>query len=216
MDASVNERLGVIADAVRAIDPAFASAVDDLIDRLKSSGAGSAAPQVGDPMPAFILPDQSGALVNLEQVLSQGPAAVSFHRGSWCPYCRLNTIALAEANKEAQGIGAQLVAITPDLQKFTNALKSEAAAQFPILTDVDNGYAMSLNLAIWVGSEVYRITSRVMQGDIRFIGDETSMLPIPATFVVGTDGLIKARYIDPDYRQRMEINDLLGALRAAT
>jgi len=216
MDASVNERLGVIADAVRAIDPAFASAVDDLIDRLKASGAGSAAPQVGEPMPAFILPDQSGALVNLDQALSQGPVAVSFHRGSWCPYCRLNTIALAEANKEARAIGAQLVAITPDLQKFTNALKSEAGAQFPILTDMDNGYAMSLNLAIWVGSEVYRVTSRVMQGDVRFTGDETSMLPIPATFVVGTDGLIKARYIDPDYRQRMEIDDLLGALRAAT
>jgi peroxiredoxin len=41
------------------------------------------------------------------------------------------------------------------------------------------------------------------------------MLPIPATFVVGADGLIKARFVDPDYRKRMAIEDMLQALRAA-
>jgi len=41
------------------------------------------------------------------------------------------------------------------------------------------------------------------------------MLPIPATFVVGTDGLIKARFVDPDYRRRMDIDEMLAALRSA-
>jgi peroxiredoxin len=40
-------------------------------------------------------------------------------------------------------------------------------------------------------------------------------LPIPATFVVGTDGLIKARSIDPDYRKRMDLDELLAALKSA-
>jgi hypothetical protein len=40
-------------------------------------------------------------------------------------------------------------------------------------------------------------------------------MPIPATFVVGRDGLITARFIDPDYRKRMTIEDLRAALRAA-
>jgi hypothetical protein len=38
------------------------------------------------------------------------------------------------------------------------------------------------------------------------------MLPIPATFVVGQDGLIRARFIDPDYRNRMMISDMLAAM----
>jgi peroxiredoxin len=42
------------------------------------------------------------------------------------------------------------------------------------------------------------------------------MLPIPATFIIGTDGIICARFIDPDYRVRMAIEDLLAALRSAT
>ena len=40
-------------------------------------------------------------------------------------------------------------------------------------------------------------------------------MPVPATFVVGRDGLIKARHVDPDYRQRMEIDAVLAALKAA-
>jgi peroxiredoxin len=41
------------------------------------------------------------------------------------------------------------------------------------------------------------------------------MFPIPATFVMGRDGLIMARFVDPDYRKRMAIEDMLQALRAA-
>ena len=42
------------------------------------------------------------------------------------------------------------------------------------------------------------------------------MLPIPATFVVGTDGQVKARFVDPDYRRRMAIENMLEALRSAS
>ena len=43
-------------------------------------------------------------------------------------------------------------------------------------------------------------------------GNRAWMLPIPATFVVGQDGLIRARFIDPDYRNRMMISDMLAAM----
>jgi hypothetical protein len=46
-----------------------------------------------------------------------------------------------------------------------------------------------------------------------FQGNSSWMLPIPATFVVGPDGLIRARFIDPDYRNRMMISDMLAAMR---
>ena len=39
------------------------------------------------------------------------------------------------------------------------------------------------------------------------------MLPIPATFVVGRDGLIKSRFVDPDYRRRVAIETCWQALR---
>ena len=41
------------------------------------------------------------------------------------------------------------------------------------------------------------------------------MLPIPATFVVASDGCVTTRFVDPDYRKRMAMEDMLDALRAA-
>ena len=46
-------------------------------------------------------------------------------------------------------------------------------------------------------------------------GNQTWVMPIPATFVVARDGVVTARFIDPDYRNRMTIEELLAALKAA-
>lgn len=212
LDAPLSERLQVIADAVRTHAPSFAEAVDTFVSRLQESSAGATAPEVGETMPSFVLPDETGRLVELDELLKKGPVAVAFHRGQWCPYCRLNTVALAEVQEEVKAAGGQVVAITPDRQKFTTALKSESNAPFPILTDIDNGYAMSLELAIWVDKEMAKLIEGGGMNVSDHQGNDTWVLPIPATFVVGTDGRITARYIDPDYRKRMEIEDLLRAL----
>ena len=50
-------------------------------------------------MPPFLLPDETNRLTSLEQMLQTGPVAVTFHRGHWCPYCRININALARANR---------------------------------------------------------------------------------------------------------------------
>jgi hypothetical protein len=47
-----------------------------------------------------------------------------------------------------------------------------------------------------------------------FQGNNSWMLPIPATFVVGRDGAVKARFMDPDYRKPMAIANMLMALRS--
>ena len=110
---------------------------------------------------------------------------------------------------------AQIVAITPERRRFTAALQTDANAPFPILTDMDNGYALSLNLAIWVGEEMKNLIASAGWDVPAYQGNQAWMLPIPATFVVGADGVIVARYVDPDYRRRMDIDQLLAALKAA-
>jgi peroxiredoxin len=215
MDASLGERLESLARRVRRLSPPFADAVDRLVGRLQKSGAGQNAPQVGEPMPPFHLPDEAGRVVSLERLLNKGPVAVTFHRGHWCPYCRLNTKALAQAQSEIEREGCQIVAIMPDRQQFAEKFKTESQAQFPILTDMDNGYALSLNLAVWVGAEMERMIASAGRDIPSYQGNTSWMLPIPATFVVGTDARIKARFVDPDYRKRMTVEALLTALRSA-
>ena len=94
---------------------------------------------------------------------------------------------------------------------FAGKFKADSGAPFPVLTDLDNGYALSLNLAIWLGTEIQQLLS--YQDLASFHGNDGWVLPIPATFVVGRDGLVKARFVDPDFRKRMEIDDLIAALK---
>ena len=215
MDASLSERLQAFADAVRRYGPQFQDAVDRLVERLKQHDVGENAPKPGDKMPDFILPDDKGQLVSLDSLLQKSPVAVTFHRGHWCPYCRINTRALAEAQNQIAAEGGQVAAIIPDREHFTAGLKAKSDAEFPILTDFDNGYALSLNLAFWVGQEMQEMMTGAGWDVSRSQGSDTWLLPVPATFVVASDGTVKARFIDPDYRKRMTIEDLLSALRAA-
>ena len=43
-------------------------------------------------------------------------------------------------------------------------------------------------------------------------GNEGWYAPLPATFVVGPNGRVLARHVDPEFRTRMEIDEILAAL----
>jgi peroxiredoxin len=213
MEGTLGERLQAYAAAGRDFFPAYSEAVDRLVARVHENGGGENAPRPGEPMPPFVLPDETGRLVTLPSLISKGPVIVMFYRGHWCPYCRLNVNAVIQARDQITALGGQIVAIMPETQKYAERFKSDSDAPFPVLTDLDNGYALSLNLAIWLGSEIQQLLSYLDLSD--FHGNDSWMLPIPATFVVGRDGLVKARFVDPDFRKRMEIDDLLSAVRHA-
>ena len=215
LDAPLGERLSVYARSLRDLNAPMAEAVDRLVKRLRSGETAAGAPKDGEPMPRFLLPDHSGRLVALEDVVAKGPVAVTFARGHWCPYCRIAVSALAEIAADAEALGGQIIVVVPDRQSFAAKLRQETAAPFPILTDIDNGYALSLGLVFWVGEEMQRLMLARGADPGESQGNDSWLLPVPATFIVGRDGIIKARHVDPDYRTRMEIDVVLEALRRA-
>ncbi len=213
MNAPLAVRLSTMADDVRRLAPQFADIVDRMVGRLQSSGAGSRAPKVGEMMPPFVLPDENGHLTSLEKLLRGGKTVIAFHRGHWCPYCRIEAEALARAEPEVRARGGQLVIVTPEIQKFNKRLKADVGAQFPVLTDLDSGYALELDIAIKIDDE--KRAAMTMAGwDISdFQNNENWILPIPATFVLDQSGLVRGRFVDPDYRKRMDIEAMLDALQ---
>ena len=214
MDAPLAERLSAFAQDVAHLAPQFADIVERMVSRLKTAGAGNSSPVVGEPMPQFVLPDENGHLVSLAQLLDSGKTVVAFHRGHWCPYCRINADALAKIEPMVSDAGGQLVVITPEVQRYNKRLKAEAGATFPILTDLDCGYALDMELAIKINDEKRNAMTSAGWDISPFQDNDNWILPIPATFVVGEDGLVKARFVDPDYRKRMAIDELIAALHA--
>ncbi|WP_233416707.1 peroxiredoxin-like family protein [Halovulum marinum] len=215
MDAPLEQRLTVMADDVRRLAPQFAQVVDRMVDRLRAAGAGAEAPGIGEVMPPFVLPDETGRLVSLEELHKAGAVVVAFLRGHWCPYCRITADALAGVEPEIRLRGGRLAILTPEVQEFNAALKADAAADCPILTDLDNGYALALGLAIQLDDEKRSAMLHAGWDIAGFHANDHWILPIPAIFVVDRSGTVRGRFVDPDYRKRMDIEDLLRALDTA-
>ena len=215
LDGSLEERLASYSNAIRQLHPAYAQAVDDLVVRLSENDAGLTAPRPGEPMPPFLLPDETGRLVSLEELVSAEPVAVMFHRGHWCPWCRISLDALARANDELVRRQGGVVVITPERAQFATAFKADARSPFPILMDVDNGYALLLNLAIWVGPDLEHLLTDLGRVLPDYQGNDAWMLPIPAAFVVDRDSIVRYRFLNPDFRHRVTIEQLVAALHDA-
>ncbi|MFN0114789.1 MAG: peroxiredoxin-like family protein [Paracoccaceae bacterium] len=216
MDGPLAARLSAMADDVRRLAPDFANIVDRMVDRLRNGGAGATAPGIGETVPPFVLPDDNGHLVSLESLLEKGTLVIAFHRGHWCPYCRIGAGALAQIEPALRERGASLVIITPETQRFNRALKADSGATCPFLSDLDCGYALELNLAIKINDEKRSAMTSAGWDIAKYQNNENWILPIPATYIVGRDGVILGRFVDPDYRRRMEVDDLLRAVDTPT
>jgi peroxiredoxin len=215
MDAPLAQRLNALAADVRRLSPDFADVVDRMVDRLERTGAGSAAPDVGEILLPFVLPDEAGRLTGLDDLMQGGSLVVAFHRGHWCPYCRIEAGALAQVEDEVRAAGARIVLITPETQKWARKLKEDSRGDFPILTDIDSGYALELGLAIKINDEKRAAMTAAGWDIAPYQNSESWILPIPATFVLDPAGRIVGRFVDPDYRRRMDIDDMLHAVRRA-
>lgn len=215
MDAPLNERLAAYASALRSLNSPYAAAYDDLIGRLIAGEAGSHAPSAGDVMPNFILPARNGQLISLQDLTARGPVVVTFNRGHWCPFCRIQLRTLAHHCDAIARHGAAMVAIIPDRQQFAHELRRETCDRLHILTDIDNGYALSMGLVMVLGDTLRELmTARGLHLET-YHGSDGWFVPLPATYVVGRDGIIRSRRIDLDFRQRMPVEEILTALQGA-
>ena len=212
-NASLGMRLAAYRDSTLRIRPDIAKAYDDLVARLDMLDSGKIGPQVGEPLPEFNLPDENGQLVSLSSLLRSGPAVISLNRGHWCPYCKLELRSLAAIHDEIRQLRARIVSIMPDTATFTGDYAKQNRLPFPILSDMDLGYSLSLGLIFWVGVEIQRLYEDAGIELERYQGNQGHFLPMGAKFIVGQDGLIKARQVNIEFRERMEPEAVLAVLR---
>ena len=98
---------------------------------------------------------------------------------------------------------------TPD-NSLTTAEKNELA--FDVLSDVGGELARAFGLVFRLPNTLRPYYDRIGVSLGQYNGDDSWQLPIPATYVVGQDGIIRFAFLDPDYTRRLEPADLLKAL----
>jgi peroxiredoxin len=170
---------------------------------------------VGAQAPDFTLPDALGKPVTLSDLLKDGPVVVTFYRGEWCPYCNLQMRALQTALPEFQELGASLVAISPQAPDHSLSLTEKHALTFAVLSDADQAVIRAYHLQFTLQGDLEDLQVNEWHNDPRgHNADHTADLPVPATFVIDQDGIVRWAFVSADWRVRAEPADIAAALRS--
>ena len=213
LEGPLEARLRFYLGESRKLLPDLESTYDGLVERIRANEI--RVPGIGEALPAFVMTDSEGQLVDLDMLLARGPVVISFNRGPWCDYCGLELRALARAHPDIVAAGADIVSIVPETANYSKLLKQSRNLPFRVLTDLDLAYALSLGLVFWVGDKIKQ-TYLAFGIDLeQFQGNGGWLLPIPATLVVGKDGRVRARFADPDFRHRMGMETIFRAIGQA-
>jgi peroxiredoxin len=114
-----------------------------------------------------------------------------------------------------EALGAGLIAVSPQLADGSLSAAEKNELQFEVLSDIGNAVARSYGIVWQFPKELQEVYLR-MFGIVlpEHNGDDSWELPIPATFVIGQDSVIRYAFVDPDYTRRAEPADVLQALHA--
>jgi peroxiredoxin len=190
---------------------AYAADYDALVAQLAALGAGRRAPRVGSRFPGFALPDVSGRFHTLADLLAPGqPLVISFHRGLWCPWCRVESAGWGDAGAALAAAGARLVTVSAELAGGGAALAQRAGALG--LVDVDLGLCLALGLVISIPAALAEAYQAGGDDLAAVLGGTGRLLPIPATFLIDAQAVVRFAFVDADFRQRAEPAAVLAAL----
>ncbi|NIJ46138.1 peroxiredoxin [Wenyingzhuangia heitensis] len=187
----------------------MSKATQDLIDKNISNNT----PKKGDKITDFKLPNSNGTTVHLSEILSKGKAVISFYRGGWCPYCNLELKALNNILPKLKELGTNLVAITPETPDNSLTTSEKNNLEFDVLTDYNNKYAKELNLVFQLSDEIKNIYNSFNLDIKQHNGNDDYELPMPATFIVDTTGIILYAFVPEDYTTRLDPDEILEILK---
>lgn len=182
-----------------------------MIERLRAEGI-TPGVEIGKQAPRFVLPDASGGKVSLEDRLATGPVVLSFYRGAWCPICNTELTGLQEALSRIKAVGGSLIAVSPQAPDASHAFVQRLGLAYDVLSDLDQAVIRAYRLQFELVPELRDVYRQMGMALDEHNADGTWNLPVPATFVIDRDGVVRARHVDPNYRERMSVDAILTAL----
>lgn len=187
--------------------------LSEATEKLVQSGIANNSLKVGDKAPSFSLPGVNGKSVSSIQLLEKGPLIINFYRGGWCPYCNLELKAYQEILPEIEKLGAQLIAISPNLPDKSLSTIEKNSLAFEVLSDEGNKTAREFGLVFTLDDKLHPIYNQFGINIPEDNGDDSYELPFPATYVVNPDGTVVLAFVDADYTKRLEPEEVVKVLK---
>jgi len=170
----------------------------------------------GLTVPNIELKDQYGKTVSLTERFKEKTTVLIVYRGGWCPYCSKQLASVQKIEKKLANLNAQLIAVSPDSPEKLAETKITAPS-YQLLSDDSLTLAQTLGLAFYLDDKTAKIyRNKLGVNFVSLEGELTVALPVPAVFVIDTNGLVHFQYANPNYKVRLTEDLLLAAVKSVS
>jgi peroxiredoxin len=168
----------------------------------------------GDKAPNFTLANPLGEHVTLYDELAKGPVVLIFYRGSWCPFCNIQLRAYQRFLPEIRKYGGRLIAVSPQSPDHSLSQKEKEELTFQVLSDPNGRVAGKYNILFELPDYLQNTYKNTLKRDLaEFNNTDRWVLPVPATYIIDKEGIIRFAHVDPDFMKRMEPQDIIDQLK---
>lgn len=168
---------------------------------------------IGSKAPDTSVRSVDGDEVSLRSLLSEKPSILIFYRGGWCPYCSQHLADLNEIEDELSALGYQILAVSADRPEELRKSLNKADLGYTLLSDSPMNTTKAFGLAFRVDDETVENYRNYGIDLEQSSGYDHHILPVPAVYIIDTEGTILFDYVNPDYRQRINGDILLTAAK---
>ena len=176
--------------------------------------------RVGELAPRFFVETVDSELFEFDPTKLDKPVMLLVFRGGWCPFCNVYLSDMRHVSPEIRALGIDVLFLSGDRPELLyeslehQAQQDIAGLDYRILSDADAQASIALGIAF---KSAQRTIDKVNRKGDSYRGssmERHGILPVPAVFAVGRDGIIAFTYINPNYKTRLPADDLLAAARA--
>ncbi|WP_149499757.1 peroxiredoxin-like family protein [Roseiconus lacunae] len=190
-------------NSVKRMPAEMIRTMQDAVETVRQSEIESKAKQVGDQAIDAELKNWKDESVRLSDLWKNGPIVLMWYRGGWCPYCNIQLRAMQQKLQAIEGAGAQLVVLTPEIPEKAKETASKNDLAFVSLFDSNNDVARKYGLVFKLPDPIVPIYRDRLKLN-EFNDNDAMELPLSATYVIDTDGVIRYAFLDADYKKRAE------------
>lgn len=194
--------------------PRLLEVLNRFSDALREQNVSARSLKVGDTVENVTLNLSRHRQIDLYTLLNEGPVVLNFYRGGWCPYCNLELKALHHFQPEIKRRGAQLIAITPERPENIAQTVRKNHLDYPVVHDINSEVARQFGLAVLLSEPIKALYRSLGLNLSARNADVMVRLPLPATYVINTDYRVSYAFVNEDYTQRAEPEEVLAALRS--
>ncbi|SFJ32297.1 Peroxiredoxin [Paenibacillus sp. UNC496MF] len=210
---SLTEQLEAAAQEFKANSPMEAQIkMGQMIEELQKSGVASGK-QPGEKAADFKLTNALDRELVLFEELAKGPVVLVFYRGGWCPFCNMQLRAYQQILPDIRAMGAQLIAISPQKPDHSLSLQEKGGLQFQVLSDPNGLVTAKYNLLFDVPPGVKGLMESIGLDLAEYNNTSKWVLPVPATFMIDENAIIRSSYVNPNFMQRQSPEEILRELK---